>query len=138
MKTLRGTLLIPTCLLLLVLLLTGCGALSPGGESGLFGNGFFRRTIVGTSSKTLTSDRFWVKAGQSIVIDYEVTVRNGDLYVSVGEYGLPSGDSIERVPVRESGSGRIKVPINRSGNYRVRVSLWGFGGDLHIRWGVKD
>ena len=88
--------------------------------------------------------RRWVEAGQTLVIDYEAAVREGDLEIDVqvtwssgpgrGPYELSKTEQLISV---QSGSNQIKIPVTDTGFYELHVWMHGFVGRFNIVWDVR-
>lgn len=77
-------------------------------------------------------------AGETLVIDYDVTVDEGQVALRLWEYVFPPFKDINwGTGFRQDDRGTLRVPIEASGLYRIRISYFAFGGDVVLDWRVE-
>ncbi len=95
------------------------------------------------------SDRFyrerWVEAGQTILVNYDVSMRSGhlNLYVSEkwsqsetkGLYDMSREDQL--FTLTKDGRGQLKYPVTDTGWYGLRVFMTDFTGRCEVAWEVR-
>ena len=121
-------------LLLLTHLLAGCGSSSL--KVGWRETSSLKRkqvqyvTFDGTQTKT-----FRAEAGQTITLDYEVTVEKGSLALKLV---APGGESLWEKTHNEDGEDAVSVTVPDDGRYTLRIEGEQTGGSFDISWSVQE
>lgn len=97
-------------------------------QAGLLTSGHEQRRITWDSAISSTSSgttmgpkSFFVRAGQTVDIDYQATVYRGGLYIWVRRNTLSLNGMVGQVRVTSSGAGKLQVPIQQAGFYRLII-----------------
>jgi hypothetical protein len=122
-------------LLLTSLLLVGCNVGTSSGYGWSFwSSGGMRTSVAGT--RTDTDQRtVRAKAGEKLVIQYDIEVNRGALSIDVRRNSLRSfGNSTWYRNYDSSSNGTIRIPLEDSGTYEITVTMRQFGGSYDITW----
>jgi len=121
-------------LLLMTSLLAGCGSSTVKvgwvGSSGPGHTGYRYTTFDGVERKT-----FRAEAGQTIGLDYDVTVEKGALVLKVV---APDGESLWEETFREDTADTVTLTASQDGLYTIRVEGQATGGSFDISWSVGE
>jgi hypothetical protein len=85
-----------------------------------------------------TTGRVWARAGDVILVDYDVRLEAGFFSVTVGKTRWPSRRLLrheESRALRRSTSGQLRYVVKQTGFHAIRAgrySVW--RGEAHVRW----
>ena len=123
-----------------VLLIFACGLLAACGHStvqigfvqnkiGDHWNAHYN-TFIGTKSTSVKAS-----AGQTLTLNYDVTVTKGELGLKVTN---PSGDSLWEVNLQDDSKDTVQIPIDQGGRYAIAITgKDDNSGSWDITWAVK-
>ena len=123
-----------------VLLIFACGLLAACGHStvqigfvqnkiGDHWNAHYN-TFIGTKSTSVKAS-----AGQTLTLNYDVTVTKGELGLKVTN---PSGDSLWEVNLQDDSKDTVQIPIDQDGRYTIAITgKDDNSGSWDITWAVK-
>lgn len=130
----RGIVFVGLALLLLAPLLAGCGSssLKVGWRetSSLKQKQAQYVTFDGTQTKT-----FHAEAGQTITLEYKVTVEKGSLTLKLV---APGGESLWEETYHENGEDAVSVTMPDDGRYTLRIEGEETGGSFDISWSMQE
>ena len=86
----------------------------------------------------------WVQAGQTILVNYNVSVKAGRLSIHVGQNWSQAtlkgpydfAREAQLFTLAQTGRGQLKYPVSDTGNYELRVSMTDFTGRCEVVWEV--
>lgn len=82
-------------------------------------------TFSGDKDKTIN-----LKEGQTLVLDYTVTVKKGSLDLSVTG---PDKEKLWEATFEKDGADKIQIPIKKTGDYKIIINGHDTGGGYHIK-----
>jgi len=122
-------------LVLATTLLAGCGS-SRGirigwrESSGLNHKNAKYASFQGVERKTLRAQE-----GQTITLDYDVTVEKGTLVLAIVD---PDGESLWEKPFREDGSDTVALTASRQGVYTIHIEGEDTSGSFDLSWSLSE
>ncbi len=110
-----------------------------GYESKKIGFQNFGSTSQGTS---IGSKSLFLRKGQAVIVDYDVQVEHGGLYVHLfNSWDPPGRSTTENIKLVKTGSGQRRIPVSKTGLYRLSIkgSPDGTGYDVSytVYWKVE-
>jgi hypothetical protein len=87
-------------------------------------------TFDGTQTKT-----FHAEAGQTITLEYKVTVEKGSLTLKLV---APGGESLWEETYHENGEDAVSVTMPDDGRYTLRIEGEETGGSFDISWSMQE
>ena len=132
------TLLVGVLLLLLVFTLGACDAWEGGStvEIGMVENSGFNNTEA--RFETLRGRKVrqeTLSTGETLVLDYDVTVDKGTLTLMVED---PSGESVWETEVTDSAADQVEIVAAEAGNYDIIVEGDDAGGSYDLSWTLES
>lgn len=128
----KSTLLV-TLLALLATLVTGCtgDSLEIGMVETHLGDEWRASYTTFTGTK---SDTFQADAGQTLVLDYEVQVEKGTLYVVLEN---PDDEVVWKMSLQEDNAGTPQISLEQDGRYTLRLRGEDTGGGWDLTWDIQ-
>jgi hypothetical protein len=119
--------------MLLGVLLVSCGGptVKVGwvGSTGARSIAYRYRTFTGVERK-----RARLEAGETLVLDYEVTVAEGALTLQVQ---APAGEAVWEATFREDESGTVEETVERGGAYEIVILGESTQGSFELSWEIE-
>jgi hypothetical protein len=128
----RTTIWLSTALLL-VALMAACGQSSL--EVGMVETNLPGRWEASYTTFTGTKvDRIRAKAGEILLLEYEVKVNKGDLSIEIGR---SEGDSLWDVSLQEDAKDRVEFALGQDGPYTITIKGDNAGGSFNLSWELE-
>lgn len=80
--------------------------------------------------------RLWGFGGQSLSLEYQVTVERGRWRMAIEEVGA-GRPTLWSTALERSGREQVSMRLPNAGNYEVVVRLAGFGGGYEVTYGLR-
>ncbi|HSD82641.1 MAG TPA: hypothetical protein VLG46_02225 [Anaerolineae bacterium] len=109
--------------------------------------------VTPTDSLTLSTRRDpnrlsrerWVEAGQTILVNYNVSVKAGRLSIHMGQEWSQNtlkgsydfAREAQLFTLVQTGHGQLKYPVTDTGNYGLRVTMTDFTGRCEVTWEAR-
>jgi hypothetical protein len=126
--------------LLAGLVTAGCDANVGRSDSWAWWNqGRISRTIAAGTTSTVEERSTVARAGQTVVVTYEATVREGSLQIDIWRpLNVTGGPKrLASVTLRETRDGTLSATVDETLSYEVRVRPYRFGGKYDVSWTVQ-
>jgi hypothetical protein len=127
-------------LLLAGLVLAGCDANIARSDSwAWWDRGRISRTIAAGTTSTVEERSTTARAGQTIVVTYQATVREGSVQIDIWRPLNVSGGTarLASVTLRETRDGTLTATVDETLSYQIRVRPFRFAGAYEVSWTVQ-
>ena len=78
---------------------------------------------------------FRAEDGQTITLDYDVTVKKGTLVLAIVG---PDGESLWEEPLHENGSGTVTLTASEQGIYTIHIEGEDTSGSFDLSWNLSE
>ena len=122
-------------LVLVSTLLAGCSSSSGIRIGWMESSGLKHKSAQYTSFDGVEQKTLHVKAGQTITLDYDVTVEKGTLVLAIVG---PDGESLWEKPFHEDGSDTVALTASEQGLYTIHVEGENTSGGFDLSWSLSE
>ncbi len=103
----------------------------------LLTSGHFSTHVLAGARTDTTDTTAFARGGQTLVIDYNVTVEDGSAFINVyNNYNLAQ-DPLYYESIEHDQQRHLEIPVNKTGFYNVSMSYYSYRGTFDVHWRVE-